>query len=104
MEQQHLEMPANMELPKTTIAQALFPINRFHHFHKDANINFQLNRFLIPGLEDLFAEIGRNVETYDDWKKMFSAKAAAFEKTQILFKTYLPIGVRRVHKKFSSTV
>ena len=78
--EQHLEMPANVELPKTTIAQAFFPINRFHHFHKDANINYQLNRFLISGLEDLFAEIGRNVENFDDWKKLFFAKAAAFEK------------------------
>ncbi len=78
--QYHSEMPANVELPKTARAQAFFPITRFHHFHKDANINFQLNRFLIPGLEDMFAEIGRQVENFDDWKKLFCAKAAAFEK------------------------
>ena len=39
-EQQQLEMPANVELPKTTIAQDFFPKTMFHHFHKDANINY----------------------------------------------------------------
>ncbi|OSZ77154.1 hypothetical protein CAP36_12120 [Chitinophagaceae bacterium IBVUCB2] len=80
MEQQQLEMPAIVELPKTTIAKAFFRINKFHHFHEDANINYQLNRFLISGLEEVFAEIGHNVETFDDWKKLFCAKAAGFEK------------------------
>lgn len=81
--QYHIEMPANVELPKTTIAQAFFPISRFHYFHRDANINFQLNRLLIPGLEDMFAEIGRYIENFDDWKNLFFAKAAAFEKRAI---------------------
>jgi len=71
MEQQQPEMPANVESPKTTIAQGIFPITRFHHFHKDANINYQLNRFLIPGLENLFAEIGQQIENFDDWKRLF---------------------------------
>src|ERR1035437_8026446 len=78
--QLHFKMPINVDILKTPANQAIFPITRFHHFHKDANINFQLNRFLIPGLEDLFADIGRHVENFDDWKKLFCAKAAAFEK------------------------
>ncbi len=65
---------------KAKISEDFFPIKTFHPFHKDANINYQLNRFLIAGLEDLFAEIGRNVENLDDWKKLFCAKAADFEK------------------------
>jgi pimeloyl-ACP methyl ester carboxylesterase len=65
---------------KTSVTQDLFPIKRFSSFHKDANINYQLNRFLIAGLEDLYAEIGSNVENLADWKKQFCAKAAAFEK------------------------
>jgi pimeloyl-ACP methyl ester carboxylesterase len=31
-------------------------------------------------LEEVFAEIGRHVENFDDWKKLFCAKAADFEK------------------------
>ena len=78
--QQHSEIPVNRNTLKAPTNQAFFPINRFHHFHKDANINFQLNRFLIPGLEEMFAEFGRHIETFDDWKKLFFAKATAFEK------------------------
>ena len=78
--QQHPELPVNGNTLKAPTNQAFFPITHFHHFHKDANINYQLNRLLIPGLEDLFAEIGRHVETFDDWKNLFFAKAAAFEK------------------------
>ncbi len=76
----HFKMPINVDTLKIPTNQAFFPITHFHYFHKDANINYQLNRLLIPGLEDLFAEIGRNVENYDDWKNLFFAKAAAFEK------------------------
>ena len=78
--QLHFEMPVNVDTLKPPTNQVIFPITTFHHFHKDANINFQLNRFLISGLEDVFVEIGRHIENFDDWKKMFSAKAAAFEK------------------------
>ena len=78
--QQHPELPVNGNTLKAPTNQAFFPITHFHHFHKDANINYQLNRFLISGLEDVFVEIGRHVENYDDWKKLFCAKAAAFEK------------------------
>ncbi len=78
--QLHFEIPINVDTLKSPNNQAIFPITRFHHIRKDANINFQLNRFLISGLEDVFAEIGRHVENYDDWKKLFCAKAAAFEK------------------------
>ena len=78
--QYHPEIPVNGNTLKAPTNQTFFPITRFHHFHKDANINFQLNRFLISGLEDVFVEIGRHVENYVDWKKLFFAKAAAFEK------------------------
>jgi pimeloyl-ACP methyl ester carboxylesterase len=64
------------------INQDFFPIKKFHRFHKDANINYQLNRFLIPSLEHLYAEIGSHVESLADWKKQFCAKAAAFEKEE----------------------
>lgn len=69
----------NIDSLKKSEGESLFPIKNFYSFHKDANINFQLNRFLILGLEDMFTEIGRNVETFDDWKNLFFAKAAAFE-------------------------
>jgi pimeloyl-ACP methyl ester carboxylesterase len=65
---------------KIKIKQDFFPIKKFHKFHSDANINYQLNRFLISGLEEVFAEIGRHVENFDDWKKLFCAQAADFEK------------------------
>jgi pimeloyl-ACP methyl ester carboxylesterase len=73
LEQYHFAM-------KIKLSENSFPIKTFHHFHKDANINYQLNRFLISGLEDVYAEIGRNVENFDDWKKLFCEKAVAFEK------------------------
>jgi hypothetical protein len=62
------------------IALDFFPVKKFHQFHKDANINYQLNRFLIAGLENLYAEIGSHVENLADWKKLFCEKTAAFEK------------------------
>jgi pimeloyl-ACP methyl ester carboxylesterase len=65
---------------KIKINQGFFPIKKFHLFHNDENINYQLNRFLVAGLEDVFAEIGHQIENFDDWKKLFCAKAAAFEK------------------------
>jgi pimeloyl-ACP methyl ester carboxylesterase len=65
---------------KTNINHNFFPVKKFHQFHKDENINYQLNRFLIPSLEDLYAEIGSHVESLADWKKQFCAKATAFEK------------------------
>lgn len=70
------------EHTETTVKTALgfFPIKKFHAFHKDANINYQLNRFLIPGLEDVFARIGRHTENYDDWKEQFLTEASSFEK------------------------
>ena len=64
----------------TKTALDFFPIKKFHAFHNDANINYQLNRFLISGLEDVFARIGRHIENYDDWKKLFLAEALSFEK------------------------
>jgi pimeloyl-ACP methyl ester carboxylesterase len=64
----------------TKTIQGFFPVKTFHVFHKDANINYQLNRFLISGLEDVFAEIGRHVEKFDDWKTLFCTKAADFDK------------------------
>jgi pimeloyl-ACP methyl ester carboxylesterase len=65
---------------KEKIMQDSFPIKKFHQFHTVPNINYQLNRFLISGLEDVFAEIGRQVKNFDDWKKLFCDQAADFEK------------------------
>ena len=95
--QHHPEMPANMDLLKAPMAQAFFPITRFHHFHKDANINYQLNRFLIPGLEEMFAELGRHIETFDDWKRIFLAKASSFE---VEGKTETAMGLYRAAEFF----
>jgi len=79
MGQQHIEMPVNLDVPKASREQAFLPITKFYHFHIDENINYQLNRFLIPGLEDLFAVIGRQIKNFDDWKKLFLDKASSFE-------------------------
>lgn len=68
-----------MDRATATIMQEFFPIANFHHFHRDANINYQLNRFLLPGLENVFAEIGRQIENFDDWKRLFLAKASSCE-------------------------
>jgi pimeloyl-ACP methyl ester carboxylesterase len=65
---------------KTKVKQDFFPIKTFHYFHNDANINYQLNRFLVSGLEEVFTGIGQHVENFDDWKKLFCAQAADFEK------------------------
>jgi hypothetical protein len=51
------------------------PITKFNSFHRDPNINYQLNRFLIPGEEVLFAELGTRIEHFDDWKREFLAAA-----------------------------
>jgi pimeloyl-ACP methyl ester carboxylesterase len=72
-------MTANLERTTATVMQVFFPITKFHNFHRDANINYQLNRFLISGLEDLFAELGQQIENFDDWKQLFLAKASSFE-------------------------
>jgi pimeloyl-ACP methyl ester carboxylesterase len=80
-----------------TTASDFFPVKMFHHFHDDANINYQLNRFLISGLEEVFAEIGRQVENFDDWTKLFCAKAAEFEKAG---KTDYAMGLYRAAEFF----
>ena len=41
--------------------RALLPITEFTHFHGDPNLNYQLNRFLIPGSQELFAELGSKI-------------------------------------------
>ncbi len=79
--------------------RAFFPITEFHHFHRDANINYQLNRFLIPGLEELFARLGRQIENFNDWKQVFSAKASSFEAAG---KTECAIGLYRAAEFFMS--
>ncbi len=61
-------------LPETAIDRFL-PIREFTRFHDDANINYQLNRFLVPGLEPLFADIGAKIATYDHWKAEFLSAA-----------------------------
>ena len=74
-----LKTPIDVDRLKKSEGQPMFPIKNFYSFHKDANINYQLNRFLIPEMEDAFAEIGRQIETLDDWKRLFLAKANSFE-------------------------
>jgi pimeloyl-ACP methyl ester carboxylesterase len=62
-----------------TAIHNLLPITQFSSYHPDPNINFQLNRFLIPGLEKLFAEIGAKIKNFDDWKVLFLTAASAHE-------------------------
>src|SRR6202040_2433486 len=74
----------NPPMPHSTVAmrtvvQNLLPITRFTRYHPDPNINFQLNRFLIPGLEKLFSEIGAKIKDFDDWKSQFLTAAYAYE-------------------------
>jgi pimeloyl-ACP methyl ester carboxylesterase len=57
----------------------LLPITVFHSFHGDPNINFQLNRFLVAGLEQQFIEIGAKIKDFDDWKALFMTTAIAHE-------------------------
>jgi hypothetical protein len=57
----------------------LLPTTKFWNFHPDLNINYQLNRFLIPGLEELFAEIGGKIKDFEDWKFQFLAAASSQE-------------------------
>jgi pimeloyl-ACP methyl ester carboxylesterase len=59
--------------------QTLLPIIEFYDFHPDPNINFQLNRFLVPPLEREFADIGAKIKTFDDWKSLFLTAAGAHE-------------------------
>ena len=61
------------------VIRTLLPITQFAIFHPDPNINFQLNRFLIPGLEKLFAEIGAAIKDFEDWKSRFLTAAAVHE-------------------------
>ena len=47
-----------------------FPVG-YHQFHRDQVFNFQLNRWYSLGYacyEDM-VEVGRKVETFDDWKR-----------------------------------
>jgi pimeloyl-ACP methyl ester carboxylesterase len=62
-----------------TVVRNLLPITQFSRYHDDPNINFQLNRFLIPGLEKLFVEIGAGIKDFDDWKSRFLTVAHEYE-------------------------
>lgn len=62
----------------------LFPIIEFHDFHPDPNINFQLNRFLIPGSVPQFAEIGAKIKDFGDWKSQFLTAATTHEQSGAL--------------------
>jgi hypothetical protein len=69
-------------LPQVTfdrraVIRDLPPIAEFHYFHPNPNINFPLNRFLVLGLEQQFAEIGVKIKDFDDWKSLFLTAAAA---------------------------
>ncbi len=59
--------------------RALLPTTAYARFNNDTNINYQLNRFLIPGKETVFSEIGACVRTFDDWKSAFLAAASQSE-------------------------
>jgi alpha-beta hydrolase superfamily lysophospholipase len=52
----------------------------FYEFHPDRNINFQLNRFMAPGQQDLFAAIGRRISNFKDWKVEFLSRAEEAER------------------------
>ena len=74
----------NPPMPHSTIGMRtaihnLLPTTQFTRYHPDPNINFQLNRFLIPGLEKLFSEIGAKIKDFDDWKSQFLTAAYAYE-------------------------
>lgn len=64
--------------PLTTIS-ALLPITGFRSFHRDPNMNYQLNRFLIPGQETLFRQISSRIGNFEDWKSEFLAAARSSE-------------------------
>jgi pimeloyl-ACP methyl ester carboxylesterase len=70
--------PRPSSFPENAI-DSILPVKEFSQYHSDANINYQLNRFLIPGLEQLFAEIGAKIANYDDWKAEFLSAANARE-------------------------
>jgi len=57
----------------------LLPIHGYMNFHPDVDLNYQFNRFLIPGLEDEYRVIARRVTTIADWTSEFLAAAAARE-------------------------
>jgi len=61
--------------------RALLPVSEFRTLHRDRNINYQLNRFLIPGLEKLFTEIGGRIKDFEDWKSEFLAAASNSERS-----------------------
>ncbi len=59
--------------------QKLLPTTELRTLHPDLNINYQLNRFLIPGLEPLFAQIAEQIQDFEDWKSQFLAAASSQE-------------------------
>jgi pimeloyl-ACP methyl ester carboxylesterase len=69
---------------RRAVIRDLLPITQFHAFHSDHNISFQLNRFLIPGLEPQFAEIGGKIKNFDDWKSLFLTTATSHEQNGAL--------------------
>jgi hypothetical protein len=46
----------------------LLPITEFRVFHPESNVNFQHKRFLAPGLEQQFCDIGAKIKGFGDWK------------------------------------
>jgi pimeloyl-ACP methyl ester carboxylesterase len=59
----------------------ILPISAFHNFHPDPNINYQLNRFLVAGMENQFSETGAKIKNFEDWKALFLTAASAIEKS-----------------------
>jgi pimeloyl-ACP methyl ester carboxylesterase len=62
----------------------LLPVTEFHAFHPDPNINFQLNRFLVSGLERQFADLGGKIRDFVDWKSLFLTAATEHEESGAL--------------------
>jgi pimeloyl-ACP methyl ester carboxylesterase len=60
--------------------RTLLPVSEFRTLHPDPNINYQLNRFLVPGLQKLFTEIGGRIKDFEDWKSEFLGVASACER------------------------
>jgi hypothetical protein len=44
----------------------IFPIQKFYDFHPDANINYQLNRALNPGAQQLFATMDQELRRLEN--------------------------------------
>jgi len=56
------------------------PIREYRLLHANPEINYQLNRFLVPGAEAIVAGIGARIRTLPDWPAEFLAAAGDSER------------------------